>query len=118
VLSEPPIAFVAHASEPPGIELRINFGLFAGREATPAELDELGQMILDAAPTVSIVSEQRHEISHESEAALHQVRVELSTEDVPEDFTLLDDLERSLVSVAERWARDCIAERQVGVDEL
>jgi hypothetical protein len=114
---EAPIAFVARATEPPGLELRINFGLFAGREATPAEIDQLGEVLLDAAPQVSIVSEQRHEISHESEAALHQVRVELSTDALPANYERLDDLEQRLVVAAELWARDCIAERHVGLAE-
>jgi hypothetical protein len=117
VQTEPPIAFVSRSHELPALELRINFGMFAGREATAAEIDELGQMILAAAPAVSVVSEKRREISHESEAALHQVRVELSTEDLPSDCGLLDDLEHRLVSTAERWARDCIAERHVEVSE-
>lgn len=114
---EAPIAFVAHANEPPGLELRINFGVFAGREATPAEIDQLGEAILEATPNVSIVSEHRHEISHESEASLHQVRVELATESLPDDFALLDELERRLILVAERWAHGCIAERHVVLPE-
>ena len=115
--TEPPIAFISRLHELPALELRINFGLFAGRAATVAEIDELGQMILAAAPAVSVVSEKRREISHESEAALHQVRVELSTEDLPSDHDVLDDLEQQLVSTAEHWARDCIAERHVEVAE-
>lgn len=117
VQQDPPIAFVMRTHEVPGLELRINFGMFAGREATRAELDELGGMILEAAPAVSVVSEIRHEISHESEAALHQVRVELSTESLPSDYGRLDDLEHRLVSTAERWARACIAERHTEVAE-
>jgi hypothetical protein len=114
---EPPIAFVSRSHELPGLELRINLGIYAGREATSAEIDELGQMILEAAPAVSVVAENRHEISHESEAALHQVRVELSTENLPSEHGLLDDLEQRLVSAAERWARECIAERHAEVAE-
>jgi hypothetical protein len=112
----PPIAFVTRVHELPGLELRINFGMFAGREATAAEIDELGQLILEAAPAVSVFAENRHEMTQESEAALHQVRVELSTEDLPSDHSLLDDLERQLILTAERWARDCIAERHVEVE--
>lgn len=114
---EPPIAFVSRSHEIPALELRINFGMYAGREATSAEIDELGQMILEAAPAVSVVAENRHEISHESEAALHQVRVELSTENLPADSGLMDDLEQRLVSAAERWARACIAERHAEIAE-
>ncbi len=66
---------------------------------------------------VSIVSENRHEISHESEAALHQVVVELSPDALPADYARLDELEQRLVVAAELWARDCIAERHVGLTE-
>jgi len=34
------IAFAVE-EEPAGLEIRINFGVFAGRDATPAELEEL-----------------------------------------------------------------------------
>jgi hypothetical protein len=112
-----PIAFISRSHELPGLELRINFGVFAGREATAAEIDELGQLILEAAPAVSVVSENRHEMTHASEAALHQIRVELSTESLPAEYDLLDDLERRLVSAAERWARECIAERHAEITE-
>jgi hypothetical protein len=116
VLFEPPIAFVAHAGEPPALELRINFGVFAGREATPAEIDELAQILLEATPNVSIVAENRHEISQESEAALHQVRVEFPADVLPDDFVLLDDFERRLVAAAERWARACFDDRHVDIE--
>jgi hypothetical protein len=117
VQPDPPIAFVTRARELPGLEVRINFGMHAGRQATPAEIDELGRMILAAAPAVSVVSEIRHELSHESEVSVHQVRVELSTENLPSDYGRLDDLERRLISSVERWARDCIAERHTEVAE-
>ena len=41
--TDAPIAFVARAATAPELEIRINFGVFAGREATPAELDALGR---------------------------------------------------------------------------
>ena len=117
VQPDPPIVFVTRARELPGLELRINFGMHAGRAATPAEIDELGRMILATAPAVSVVSEIRHELSHESEVSVHQVRVELSTENLPSDYGLLDDLEQRLISIAELWARDCIAERHTEAAE-
>ncbi len=41
------IAFVATA-EPEALEIRVNFGVFAGREATAAELDELAHALRPA----------------------------------------------------------------------
>jgi hypothetical protein len=113
--SEPQIAFATRTNERPGLEIRINFGMFAGREATAAEIDELGRELLARVHEVSIISEERHEIADGSEAALHQVRVEVRVEDVPEDDHDLDELRGRLVEVSERWARACIAERHVDV---
>ena len=49
------IAFAVHEHEPPALEVRINFGIFAGREATPAEIDELATQVLEKVGSVSIV---------------------------------------------------------------
>jgi hypothetical protein len=56
---------------------------------------------------VTIVSEVRHEIDRHSEAAVHQVRIEVPAHeaDAPEK------LEGWLVDQAERWARQCLSER-------
>jgi len=112
---DPPIAFVTHVHDPPAVEVRVNFGMLAGREATPAEIDDLATVLLTAAPYVSIISEQRHEIGLEVEASLHQVRIELEHDVVSEDPRALDTLERSLVAAAESWAIICAAERHVDV---
>jgi hypothetical protein len=113
--STPPIAF-ATETEQPALEIRVNFGLFAGREATPAELDELAKELLPDVGEVSIVSEQRHEVSEDVEAAVHQVRIEISEEQLP---PVGDGRRRALterlVATAERWARACIADRHVDV---
>jgi hypothetical protein len=102
---EPVIAFATREDDPPGLQLRINFGVFAGRSATAAELDELGAVLLEQVRHVSIVAEDRHEIGPESEAAVYQVRVDLQeAEDDPR-------LEERLVGLAERWARACVAQR-------
>jgi hypothetical protein len=112
-----PIAFVTSRNEPPGLELLINFGVFAGREATPAEIDELAERLLAAIPNVSIISEQRHEVGHELEASIHQVRVELAREELPGEVEH-ESLERALVATAEEWARSCAAERHAEVTDL
>jgi hypothetical protein len=117
-MDEPPIAFVNHVYEPPGLELRVNFGVFAGREATPAEIDELAAHLLASTPEVSIISEQRHEISRDVEASLHQVRIELSHDLLPQDYAALDSLERYLLDEVESWAKACVAERHAEVTEF
>jgi hypothetical protein len=111
------IAF-ATEREPTGLEIRVNFGIFAGREATPAELEELGKLLVPEAGEVSIVGEQRHEISEDAEIVLHQVRVSVSPEIVPDDRDARKELCERLVTLAEIWARQCINERRAEVTEL
>ena len=104
-MEQPPIAFATRHEDPPALQIRVNFGVFAGRPATPAELDELGAELLEQVQQVSIVAEERHEMSPETEAAVYQVRVDLPEAD---DSPVL---EGRLVAVAERWARDCVEDR-------
>jgi hypothetical protein len=107
------LAFAVHEHEPPALEVRVNFGMFAGREATPAEIDELATQLLEKVGSVSIVSEERHEIDSHSEAAVHQVRIEVNSDALPEDRARREELAGRLIETAERWAGACIADRHV-----
>jgi hypothetical protein len=115
---EPQIAFCVREVEPPGVEVRVNFGVFAGRAATPAEIDDLARDLLPKVGEVAIVAEERHEIAEGSEASLNQVRIEVAPEHLPDDSHELDMLCGRLVETAERWAQSCIAERHAEVSEL
>ena len=114
---EPELAFVVRNHEAPGLEIRVNFGVFAGREATAAEIDELARALVPKVDDVSIVSEQRHEIGGDSEASLHQVRIEVDPEHIPPDEREADVLAGRLIEAAETWARACMAERHVEIAE-
>jgi hypothetical protein len=107
------LAFAVHEHEPPALEVRVNFGMFAGREATPAEIDELATQLLEKVGSVSIVSEERHEIDSHSEAAVHQVRIEVNSDALPEDRARREELAGRLIETAERWAGACIADRHI-----
>jgi hypothetical protein len=115
---EPQLAFYERHPEPPGLEIRVNFGIFAGRPATPAEIDELGELLLQKAGDVSIVAEDRHEIGTATEASLHQVRIEVDPEYIPADEHDADVLAGRIVEAAEGWARSCVADRHAEVSEL
>ena len=101
------LAFATDPTAPPQ-EVRINFGIFAGRAATPAEVDELARILLPELGEVTIVSEDRHELSEHSEGMVHQVRIEL-----PAGADA-----GHVVELAERWAQACIADRHADVSEL
>jgi hypothetical protein len=115
---EPALAFRNEEFEAPGVEIRVNFGVFAGRDATPAEIDELAEALLLEVRDVSIVSEQRHEIGDGTEASLHQVRIEVADEDLPASEVDRDAVADRLVEAAERWAEACIADRHAEISEL
>jgi hypothetical protein len=85
-------------------EVVVNFGVFAGREVTQAEIDRLARQLLEELESFEIVSEQRHRIDHSMEASVHQVRI-AGAEGRRLDATLVERVEA--------WARDCIAERNL-----
>ena len=111
------MAFAVRKHDQPAIEVRVNFGMYAGRAATRAEIDRLAQWLLDEVGDVSIISEERHEIDAEVEASVHQVRIELSR-GVPSDDAGRRALEKRILERAVYWARQCVAERHVEVEEL
>ena len=111
------IAFAVD-QDPSGLEIRVNFGVFAGRDATSAELEELGKLLVPEAGEISIVGEQRHEMSEDAEVVLHQVRVSVSRENVPEDPEERKEFCERLVTLAEIWARQCINERSSEISDL
>jgi hypothetical protein len=115
---EPELAFYARHPEPPGLEVRVNFGIFTGRAATPAEIDELAKALLPKVGEVAIVAEDRHVLGGATEAALHQVRIEIDPEHIPADEHEADVLAGRLVEATEAWARSCAEERHAEVSEL
>jgi hypothetical protein len=116
--AEPALAFRNGSGLSPGLEICVNFGVFAGREATPAEIDELARSLLPDVHDVSIVAEQRHEIGEDAEASLHLVRIEVAEDQLPEGREAVDALADRLIAAASRWARLCIADRHADVTEL
>jgi hypothetical protein len=111
------IAFAA-GRENTGLEIRVNFGVFAGRDATPAELEDLGKLLVPEAGSASIVGEQRHEMSDGAEVVLHQVRVAIPPALTPADPAERQALCGRLVGLCEIWARRCIHERHADITEL
>jgi hypothetical protein len=111
---DPTMAFAVHRHDTPAIEVRVNFGVFAGREATHAEIERLAEWLLDEVGEVSIISEERHEIDAHVEASVHQVRIELSR-GVPADDVGRRVLEARILERAEHWAHQCVAERHAEI---
>jgi hypothetical protein len=117
-MDEPTMAFTVHRHDPPAIEVRVNFGVFAGREATSVEIERLAAFLLDEVGEVSIIAEERHEMDSHVEASVHQVRIELAADRVPSEGAEREELEQRILERTEHWARACVAERHVDVAEL
>ena len=113
LVDDPQISLLVREQDDPGIEIRVNFGLFAGRHATPAEIDELAAALRELVPEFSIVAEDRHEFADDVEAALHQVVIGVTQEHVGGEP---DFLAGQMVHAANGWAMDCIASRHGGGD--
>ena len=110
-LPYPSVAFVPEPATGPSIEVLVNFGVFAGRAASPAEIDRLGEWLLDTTSAVTIVCEERHEIGGNAEGTVDQVRIAIPSEAVPFDPAERAQLESRLLDPATYWARACIAGR-------
>jgi hypothetical protein len=108
LFDEPAISLLVRQHDEPGLEIRVNFGVFAGRHATPAEIDDLALALREFVSSFAIVAEDRHEFGGAVEAAVHQVVVE-----VPQEHSGrgADVLAEKIRLAANGWALECIASR-------
>ena|SRR5436305_2524761 len=105
---EPAVAIRTRGHEEPGIEVRVNFGVFAGRTVTPAEIDDLATSVSELVPAFAIVAEERHEFGGAVEASVHQVVVEVPREHAGIEA---DVLAERIVLAANGWVLECIESR-------
>jgi hypothetical protein len=104
-MNQPALVFVDESEGGNDLELVVNFGIFSGREATPAEVERLAQTLLAELEYVEIVCEQRYEFDREVEATVYRIRIELPPGNAGRLGTLRD--------LVDAWAQDCIGERRV-----
>ena len=109
--AEPPLAFVVPPHEQPALEVRVNFGVFAARQASPAEIEELARLVLDEVGSVTVVAEERHEFDGRLETSVHLVRILLAEAQLPDEAADRARLGERIVARAEYWARWCFADR-------
>lgn len=102
-MSQPELVFVS--AGPDGTaELVVNFGVYSGRQATPAEVERLARRLLEDVAAVEIVCEQRYEFTPDAEATVFRVRVT-----VPGAGHRTGELRDTVTA----WAEDSIEERNV-----
>jgi hypothetical protein len=97
-MNDSTLAFVPAGSG----DVVVNFGVFAGREATQAEIERLGTTLVADGASFAIVAERRYRFGPDAEASLMQVRVTPANGDA-----------ESVLEPVEAWASECIAERNL-----
>ena len=81
----------------------MNFGVVVGREVSDDEVERLGELLLSEAPGLAVVAERRREFGRATQAAMHQVRIELDEQ----AGSLGTAQEEKIRAIAERWVREC-----------
>jgi hypothetical protein len=107
-IMDPAIAFRVHPYPEPALEVRVNFGVYAGRNATPAEIDDLAHQLRSEVPRFAVIAEARHEFGDNVETSLHQVVIEVDGQHVG---ALSDETCERIIEAANRWASACVASR-------
>jgi hypothetical protein len=108
LIMDPAIAFRVYPHEGPALEVRVNFGVYAGRNATAAEIDDLARSLREEVRVFAIVAEARHEFGNDVETSLHQVVIEVDRQN---SDSLTEAVCDRIVDIANRWASACIASR-------
>jgi len=108
MIMNPAIAFRVDPHEGPALEVRVNFGVYAGRNATAAEIADLAHLLRSEVSAFSVVAEARHEFGNDVETSLHQVVIEIDRRNADD---LTDETCERIVDAADRWATACIASR-------
>lgn len=111
------LAFLSEPREAAEIEIRVNFGVFAGREVTHAEIDDLARMLYKELSSVAILALRRHELADGHEASAHQVKVEANMRDAREPASR-EELAARLLALTTEWAEACISFRHAEVTEV
>jgi hypothetical protein len=108
-VSAEPEAVITWGTRPPAaLEFSVNFGIFAGREASRRELERLGEALMPMLEGVTITTEHRYEVGGHSTVALHQVRVEIGHDALPADEGDIERLRARLAGTLGEWLDDCL----------
>jgi hypothetical protein len=104
-----PEAVITWKTRPaPALEFTASFGVFAGREVSPREIERLSSALLPLVSSVSISAEHRFEVGADSTVALHQVRVEVPREALPEREEDIESLRARLAETIKEWLNDSL----------
>jgi hypothetical protein len=105
-----PEPFAAYVSQDSPLELTVNFGLFAGREAARDDLDKLGEALLALISGVTLFAGRRYEFAPgAAEVAAYEIRIRFPRFILPTEPADHEALVAKLLETCSSWARDCAA---------
>jgi hypothetical protein len=107
VAAEPEAVITWETRPTPALDFTVNFGVFAGREVSRRELERLSHALLPLVPSVSVAEEHRFQVGADASVALHQVRVEVATESIPDDADV-EALRTEIADAIRSWLDDCL----------
>lgn len=107
--TEPEAVFASQRRAIPALAFTVNFGVFAGREVSQHEIERLGEALLDVADGASITAENRYEVGARVAGSIHQVRVEIDKDRMPEGEFPIDARRHRLAQTLERWLAQCVS---------
>jgi hypothetical protein len=108
VVAEPEAVITWGTRPPAALEFSVNFGIFAGREVSRREVERLGEVLLPMLDGVSISSEHRYELGDHSTVALHQVRIEVGPEALPNEEADIERLRSRIAEMIGDWLESCL----------
>jgi hypothetical protein len=87
---------------------RVNFGVFAGRDVSPREIERLGAELLSVVENVAITAEHRYEFGQRSSGDLQQVRIEIDHDALPPGEVDIEALRGRVADALDVWLRSCL----------
>ena len=106
--ADPPVAFVLEPVEPLPLQIRVNFGIYTGRDATRPELERLASRVLERTGTVSVIGQQRYVAGLEQMVCLHEVLIEVAPDGIERAGYDLETLHELLLADARNWLEECV----------
>jgi hypothetical protein len=107
---EPEVVISWDTSPAVAMSFLVNFGVFAGRDVSPLELERLGSALLGIVDGVTLVSEHRRELTAGSSIDLHQLRVAIDRDILPPDEPDIEALRARIAALLESWVHSCLTQ--------
>ena len=102
--------FAAYVSQESPLELTVSFGILAGREASRADVDSLGEALLALVSGVTLFAGRGYEFARgATEVASYEIKIRFPTFILPTEPAEHEALVSRLLETVSLWVRVCAA---------